>query len=93
MGDLLQYGGGPFFAANFGPEGDHNLLGGTVFGSRFWSGGLVLAATFGPGGPLLGGDRISRDSPLGVVLSGLQQHTHSFAMSSVEIQLNWICSF
>ena len=52
-------------------EGDHNLLGGTVFGSQFWSGGLVLAATFGPGGPLLGGDRISRDSPLGVVLSGL----------------------
>ena len=36
-------------------EGDHNLLGGTVFGSQFWSGGLILAATFGPGGPLLGG--------------------------------------
>ena len=36
-------------------EGDHNLLGGTVFGSQFWSGGLILAATFGPGGLLLGG--------------------------------------
>ena len=36
-------------------EGDHNLLGGTVFGSQFWSGGLILAATFGLGGPLLGG--------------------------------------
>ena len=36
-------------------EGDHNLLGGTVFGSQFWFGGLILAATFGPGGPLLGG--------------------------------------
>ena len=46
-------------------EGDHNLLGGTVFGSQFWSGRLILAATFGPGGPLLGGDRISRDRSSG----------------------------
>ena len=47
-------------------EGDHNLLGGTVFGSQFWSGGLILAATFGPGGPLLGGT--------GFRVTGLCQH-------------------
>ena len=36
-------------------EGDHNLLGGTVFGSQFWSGGTNFGSYFWSGGPLLGG--------------------------------------
>ena len=31
-------------------ERDHNLLAGTVFGSNFGPGGLILAATFDLGG-------------------------------------------
>ena len=32
-------------------------------GTNFCKGGRFLAATFGPGGPLLVGDRILRDRP------------------------------
>ena len=54
-GTYFSMEGDHFLLPNLVREGDHNLLGGTVFGSQFWSRGLILAATFGPGGPLLGG--------------------------------------
>ena len=43
---------------------EHAVLLRTVAqGDQFCKGGRFLAATFGPGGPLLVGDRILRDRP------------------------------
>ena len=34
----------------------------SIWGTKFCQGGSILAATFGPGGPILAGDQILRDS-------------------------------
>ena len=62
-GTYFSMEGDHFLLPNLVREGDHNLLGGTVFGSQFWSGRLILAATFGPGGPLLGGTEFRVTGP------------------------------
>ena len=42
-GDLHNFNRGP------------SVVRGTTYGSHFWSGGPSVAATLGPGGPIMGG--------------------------------------